>query len=118
VSKLIELILTCIGGATVGAIVGTLVYKVGKELKKIHRVAKHYHAVAEDPDRFFGDRNHFFQMDETTIKNQNRLYKVEVAASNARYGLSSHISDYKHTKTAAKVTLDKQRKEMERDTGR
>ena len=110
---MISLILEMLGGAVVGGVSVYLLYVVVREIKKIHRVAKHYHMVAEDPDSFFGDRNHFARLQDKVLANEGRLYKTERDARNAGYQIDIHVRDNKHTKTAKAIKLAKERKKIE-----
>ena len=99
---MIDLILQCIGGATIGGVVGYLLYYLGQEIKRIHRVAKHYHAVAESPDYYFGDTNHFRAQDKIVRGFQDRIYTAQRDAGNAIYRVAEHEKTFKHTKQSKK----------------
>lgn len=106
-------VLSLIGAAAVGTGILILLVAIGKELKKIHRVAKHYHETA--PISPYGSNNLFKSFVHAHSEIRKRLYVAERDGRNACYRISEHAKDYKHTKTAKKVAIDKERKKREQE---
>ena len=106
--------LALIGACAVGACILTLIVWFCTTLRKILRVAKHYYGLGDEFDRM-ADKNHFVELENKFNGMMNRMYIAERNASNAKYQISCHAKDYKHTKTAKKVKVDKERKQREQE---
>ena len=88
--------------------VGYFLTWVYHEKVRQHTVAKHYQKAASTLWRL----NWFEKTDERIESLTRRLYLAERNASNAGYQISCHVKDNKHTRTAKKIALDKERKEL------
>jgi collagenase-like PrtC family protease len=80
----------------------------------IHNVAK----VARDYREALDDScylNPLVQMNHELKRLKDRVYKAERDASNANFKIDRHGENYKHTKTAKKVAIDKERKKIEQE---
>ena len=113
--ELLELIVLGIGGATIGAFIGFLLYSLSRELARIHRVARAYDSVCDHGAYFESDRDFFQKIDKERKDIRDRVYVAERNGSNADYKIDKHIKDNKHTKTAAAVKRAKKQKTLEED---
>jgi len=98
-----------IGALVMLIVVGYLLKLVYREIKKIHRVAKHYYAVCDHGAYFESDRDFFRKMQKKIDDFQGRLYVVERKTNNAGYQvislecrLNEHEKTFKHTKKAVR----------------
>jgi len=91
--------------------VGYFLTWVYHEKVRQHVVAKHYQKASSKIWRC----NWFAATDERIESLTRRLYLAERNASNASYRINCHITDNKHTKTAKRIALDKERKELEKE---
>jgi uncharacterized membrane protein len=108
-------ILSLIGFAVVLTGIIALIVWIGGVATKIWRVAKHYHDVY-DPDEYWAtERNLFSKVKQENTDIKKRLYVAERDGRNAIYRIGRHVEDYKHTKTAKKIAIDKERKELEKE---
>ena len=94
---MIDLILMCIGGATIGAVVGTLGYFLCREIARVHRVAKDYDRVLTEAN-YWADRNHFRVIAEQVGEDRNRLHRAERRVDGLEYRSLEHMDTFRHTK--------------------
>ncbi len=107
-------LLAFIGAALVGASLITLIVWLGIWFKRVCRVVRDYHNVAPNPEGW-GDHNLLNKLIESNSEIRRRLYIVERDGRNACYRIGEHAKNYKHTKTAKKVAIDKERKQVEKE---
>lgn len=103
--------LAFIGAVFVGSGLLALIIWFGIVIKRVHRVARDYHYSAPSPESW-GEDNLFNKFIDSNSEIRKRLYVAERDSSNAKYRIDHHAKDYKHTKTAKKVALDKERKKI------
>ena len=106
--------LAFIGAVFVGSGLLALIIWLGVVIKRVHRVARDYHESAPSPDSW-GTSNYFTKLQDGITETKKRLYLAERNSSNATYQIRHHAQDYKHTKTAKKVAIDKERKKAEQE---
>ena len=106
--------LAFIGAALIGASLITLICWLGVQAKRVYRVARDYHYAAPNPDRW-GETNLYNKLAKVDSDTRKRLYVAERDGRNACYRIGEHAKNYKHTKTAKKVAIDKERKQMEKE---
>ncbi len=100
--ELANLILTAIGAGAVGGLATYLLYGLGVEIKRIHRVAKHYDDLC-DHDVYFGyERDYFKKVDKDRRETKDRLYRVEHRTDRIEYQSLEHMDVFKHIKKAKK----------------
>jgi lipopolysaccharide export LptBFGC system permease protein LptF len=106
--------LAFLGAVVVGIGLFALILWIGAWSIRLRRVVRDYHETAPKPEdvRPWGESNLFQRIVNSSNETKNRLYVAERNASNAKYRIDSHVKDNKHTKTAKKIALDKERKKI------
>lgn len=104
--------LAFIGAVVVGASLICLVVWLGIWSQRLRRVVRDYHRAAPTYDGGWGETNLYQRFIDSNSEIRKRLYIAERNGSNAIYRIGSHAKDYKHTKTAKKVAIDKERKKI------
>ena len=95
--ELLEIIVLGIGGATIGAVVGFLLYMFCREIRHMRRVAKDYNRLVEKADYWSGS-NLLLNMDMEIKKDRDRCYNVERRVDSLEYRSLEHMDTFKHTK--------------------
>ncbi len=110
-------VFTLVGAAAVGAMLITAIAWLCVQFKRVYRVARDYHKSAPKLEdvRPWGESNYFTRLQNGMNETKNRMYIAERNASNAVLRISKHAKDYKHTKTAKKIAIDKERKALEKE---
>jgi hypothetical protein len=107
-------LLAFLGAVVAGSSLICLVVWIGIWTQRLRRVVRDYHYSAPQPDGW-GTSNLFQKFIDSNSEIRKRLYIAERNASNANFKIDMHVKDYKHTKTAKKVAIDKERKALEKE---
>ena len=104
-------ILALVGAAALFALVITGLSMLAHGCRNVLKIARDYRDASEQSSYC----NTMLHLVNEVKLIRDRLYTAERDCSNARRDIRMHIQDYKHTKTARKVAIDKKRKQAEQE---
>ena len=104
-------VLALIGAAALFALGITVLSMLAHCIRNVCKIASDYRDASQQSS-YCNTMLHL--VNEVKVLRE-RLYKAERDSSNAKYRIDHHVKDYKHTKTAKKVAIDKERKKREQE---